>query len=66
MNRVIVQDGYDIPFNGTGRRKKRRSSGKRRMSGAMKAQQNVMKSCAREWDGNGSYKAFMKSCLKGE
>ena len=59
MNRVILQDGYAIPFNGI---RRRRSS--RRMSGAMKAQQNVMKACAKKWDGDGSYRSHMTSCLR--
>lgn len=65
MNRVVIQQGYNIPFNGAGKRKKRRS-GKRRMSGAMLKQQSKMKACAREWDGAGSYRSFMKDCLRGD
>ncbi len=66
MNRVVIQEGYSLPFAGTRRRrhhKRRRHGGKRRSMGAFKAQQNVMKDCARKWNGKGSYKAHMKRCL---
>jgi len=62
MNRVVLQSGYDIPFNGV--RRKRR--GRRSFSAGMKRQQGVMKACAKKWDGSGSYKAFMKHCLRSK
>lgn len=62
MNRVVIQSGYTLPFEGYKRR--RRKSSRRRMSGGAKAQQNKMKACAKKWSGKGSYRAHMKSCLK--
>jgi hypothetical protein len=61
MNRVVVQEGYALPFEAY-RRKKRRSSHKRHRGGP-KAQQNKMKKCAKSWK-TGSYKSHMKRCLK--
>lgn len=65
MNRVVMQEGYDLPFDAYRRRKKRRS-GRRGLSGAMKRQQSKMKVCAKKWNssGSGSYRSFMKRCLK--
>lgn len=60
MNRVQVQDGYNIPFAGAKRRAKRRG----RMSPAMKKQQGKMKACAKKWSGSGNYRSYMKACLK--
>lgn len=60
MNRVVIQEGYTLPFDGT--RRKRRSS--RRRSGGLKRQQSKMKACAKRWNGKGKYTAFMKKCLK--
>lgn len=63
-NRVVVQDGYSIPFaGGIGRKKKRK--GRKGSARHLGAWQNKMKSCAKRWSGSGSYKAFMKSCLRG-
>lgn len=61
MNRVVIQEGYSLPFDGTRRRRRRGTSG------AMKRQQSKMKACAKKWNskGSGSYRAFMKKCLKG-
>lgn len=64
MNRVVFQEGYSLPFDAY-RRKRRKSSRRRRsMSGGMKRQQNKMKACARKWSGKGSYRAFMRGCLR--
>ena len=60
MNRVILQSGYDIPFNGV-RRKRRRS-----FSAGMKRQQGKMKACAKKWSGSGSYRAHMTKCLRSK
>lgn len=64
-NRVVVQEGYAIPFAGfDGYRRKRRSSRRRSRRGG--AQQNKMKVCAKRWRASGrkgSYRAFMKRCL---
>lgn len=66
-NRVVVQEGYEIPFAGfDGYRKKRRKSKSRRRSRRGGAQQNKMKTCAKRWRASGrkgSYRAFMKRCL---
>ena len=61
MNRIVIQEGYTLPFDGA-RRKKR----SKRASGAFRRQQSTMKACAKKWNksGSGSYKAFMKKCLK--
>lgn len=59
MNRVVIQEGYSLPFAGASRR--RRSS---RGSGGLKRQQSKMKACAKKWNGKGKYTAFMKKCLK--
>lgn len=60
MNRVVIQEGYALPFEAY--RRKHRSS--RRMPAGAKRQQTKMKSCAKKWSGKGSYRAFMKKCLK--
>lgn len=62
MNRITIQSGYNLPFDGA--RRKRRSS--KRRSGGAKKQQNKMKACAAKWrksSKRGSYRAFMKKCL---
>jgi len=64
-NRVVIQEGYSMPFAGH-RRKRRHHRRGRRFSGAMKRQQNKMKSCAAKWRRSGKrgkYTSFMKSCL---
>lgn len=67
MNRVVIQEGYSLPFAGTSRRRKRRSSRRGRASGAMKRMQGKMKACAKKWNahGTGKYTSFMSRCLKG-
>jgi len=62
MNRVVIQEGYSLPFAGTRRRRHHRR--RHHMHGAMKRQQSKMKSCAAKWNGKGSYRAHMKRCLK--
>lgn len=62
-NRVVIQEGYTLPFSSFDGYKRRRRS-HRRMSGGMKRQQSKMKSCAKKWSGKGSYRAHMKKCLK--
>ena len=66
-NRITIQSGYELPFDDFGKvRRKRRSSKRRHMSGALKAQQSKMKGCAKKWNASGkrgSYRAFMKNCL---
>lgn len=57
-NRVVIQEGYAAPVFDGYRRTKRRSGGKTR-------QQSKFTSCAKRWNGKGSYKAHMKRCLKG-
>lgn len=62
MNRVVIQEGYTLPFAGL---KKRRA----KKSGGLKRQQSKMKSCAKQWKRvragkSVSYVRFMKSCLK--
>lgn len=65
-NRVVVQDGYKIPFaDFEGYRKRRRKRRSRR--GGRSRQANKMRSCAKRWRSSGkkgSYRAFMKRCLK--
>lgn len=62
-NRVVIQEGYTLPFSSFDGYKRRRRSG-RRLAPAMKRQQNKMKVCAKKWKGKGSYRAHMKRCLK--
>jgi hypothetical protein len=62
MNRVVMQEGYGIPF--AAYKRKKRSAPK---SAGAKKQQNKMKACARDWSKSGKrgkYTSFMKSCLK--
>lgn len=62
-NRVVVQEGYKIPFaefEGYRRRKKRKKGGHAK-------QANKMRACAKRWKHSGkkgSYRSFMKRCLK--
>ena len=65
-NRVVIQEGYTLPFAAYGRRKRRTKSKRRSMGMApsMKKQQNVMKACAKAAPGGKSYRPFMKRCLK--
>lgn len=64
-NRVVIQEGYSLPFEAY-RRRKRRSHKRRGFSGGAKRQQSKMKSCAKQWkrSGTGKYTSFMKRCLK--
>lgn len=60
MNRVVIQEGYVLPFAGHKRRKAPKSAGAKR-------QQSKMRSCAKSWKRSGKrgkYTSFMKSCLK--
>lgn len=68
MNRIVVQDGYRIPFEGFDgyRKRHKRRHSRRRKSGGRSRQQNKMKDCAKRWRASGrkgSYRAFMKRCL---
>lgn len=70
-NRVVVQEGYELPFSDLDgyRRKRRRKSRKSRArrSGGRSRMISKMKSCAKRWRhhrGGGSYRTFMKKCLK--
>lgn len=52
MNRVVIQEGYSLPyagsaFAGTKRRRKARSGYKGFMKKCLKS--NTMKSCAKKW-----------------
>ena len=67
-NRVVVQEGYEIPFAGLDgyRKRRKRRSGSKRRARRGGAQQNKMKMCAKRWRASGkkgSYRAFMKRCL---
>jgi hypothetical protein len=68
MNRVVIQEGYTLPF--AAYHKKRRAPKRKRSLGSMPAavrrQVSVMKSCAKKWNssGTGTYRSFMKKCLK--
>ncbi len=64
-NRVVIQEGYSLPFEAYRRRKRRKSHSRRRTGGA-KRQQAKMKACAKSWkrSGTGKYTSFMKRCLK--
>jgi hypothetical protein len=73
MNRVVVQEGYEIPFAGFDgyrrkRRKSRRRSARRSRRGGSRGQQNKMKVCAKRWrahrGSSRSYRAFMRDCLR--
>lgn len=65
-NRVVVQEGYDLPFaQFDGHRRKKRRHSKRRASRSR--QTSKMSSCAKKWRSSrksGSYRGFMKRCLK--
>lgn len=68
-NRVVVQEGYKIPFAGfDGYRRRRRSKSRRRSRrGGRSRQANKMRTCAKRWRNSGrkgSYRAFMRRCLK--
>lgn len=71
-NRVVVQEGYEIPFagfDGYRRRRKRRSTRRRSRRSGGRGQQNKMKICAKRWRsrmgrGSRSYRAFMRDCLR--
>lgn len=65
MNKVVIQEGYSLPFDGHRKRRHHKRRTARRLSGGMKRQQTKMKVCAKKWNGNGSYIAHMKRCLKG-
>lgn len=63
-NRVVIQEGYSMPF--AGHRRRRKSHRRGRFSSAAKRQQNKMKVCAGKWRRSGKrgkYTSFMKSCL---
>lgn len=66
-NRVVVQEGYEIPFAGfDGYRRRRRKSRRRSRRGGRSRQASVMRTCAKRWRSSGrkgSYRAFMKRCL---
>lgn len=55
MNRVVVQEGYSLPFAGYRKRRATKRKG---------SQQNKMRKCAKSFKGRGSYRAHMKRCLK--
>lgn len=60
MSRIVIQEGYSLPFDGVKRRR-------RSMPAAVKRQQGKMKSCANQWKRSGKrgkYQSFMKACLK--
>ena len=62
MNDVVMQSGYSIPFAGARRKKRKGRKGGAKHLGAW---QGKMKACAKKWKGDGSYKNFMKHCLRG-
>jgi hypothetical protein len=70
MNRVVIQEGYTLPFSGAPKRRRAASKRRRRSYGSMPAavtrQQSKMKACAKKWNssGTGKYKNFMSKCLK--
>lgn len=66
MNRVVVQEGYKIPFSGfEGYKKRGKKKGKAR---GRSRQTSKMSTCAKRWRNRkgyeGSYRTFMKRCLK--
>jgi hypothetical protein len=64
-NRVVLQDGYKLPFSDFEGYKRRRKSRRSRRGGRSK-QANKMRACAKRWRASGrkgSYRAFMKRCL---
>ena len=67
-NRVVIQEGYSLPFEGAPRRRRssRRRSSSRRMPAGVKRMQAKMKACAKKWNksGTGKYTSFMSRCLK--
>lgn len=66
-NRVVVQEGYEIPFAGFDGYRRRRRKSRRSRRGGRSRQQGKMKACAKRWRRSGkrgSYRAFMKRCLK--
>ncbi len=66
-NRVVVQEGYSLPFAGFDGYRRRRRKTRRSRRGGRSKQANKMRACAKRWRGSGkkgSYRAFMKRCLK--
>lgn len=66
-NRVAIQEGYVLPFHAYGRVGRRSGRGRGRKSQAFMGQQSRMKKCAAQWRAgrkDGSYRSFMKGCLK--
>lgn len=70
-SRVVVQEGYTLPFASYSRKPRRKSAPKRRLGAlpaALRVQANKMSACAKEWrsgDARAStYKAHIKKCLK--
>jgi hypothetical protein len=70
-NRITVQRGYALPYDGLDGppKRRRKASGRgRTQSPAVKRQQAKMKGCAKKWRStgkSGSYRAFMGKCLRG-
>lgn len=66
-NRLAMQEGYTLPFHAYGRTGRRSGRGHGRKSQAFVGQQSQMKKCAAQWrrtGRGGSYRSFMKGCLK--
>jgi hypothetical protein len=65
-NRVVIQEGYTLPFAAYSKKRKAKKRTKRlgSASPAMREQQNVMKACAKKAPGGKAYRGFMSGCLK--
>lgn len=58
MSRIAILEGYDTPFQGYGRKKKRR---------AKKGSQTKMGKCARKCKGKKSkFKGCVRKCMKSK
>lgn len=74
MNRVVIQSGYALPkaFAGPIKRKSKKMAAKRKKSSRSRRSHKPgakMKMCAKSWKRStkrGSYRGFMKSCLRGK
>ncbi len=73
MNRVMIQEGYSLPFDGARKRSKKRGGKKRRTAKARRAAKAFgrrVKACGVKWRKKSdnhrkthSWRAFLKKCM---
>lgn len=65
-NKIAIYEGYNSPFEGYGRRHRRRrkSYGRRHRRGGGRAQRTKMGKCARHCKGKAGFKTCMRTCLR--